>query len=785
MSRIGLGTGLRALLASQFALNTVGQNIANANTPGYSRQGIELGASRPQNLGRFFVGSGVEVLGVNRKIDELLERRILTQTAITGRLDQTTSTLSEIEALFADFEGYGLGSQMDDFFSSTAQLSANPQDPILQSGVVQSAVQMSARFQSLYTGLQDLGSEIGVQAKVLSGDANQLATEIARLNGEIAQAESAGVLANDLRDSRQLALKELSELVDVKATEDGQGMVRVQVAGNILVNGTTAQKLTVETNANNELALRISGSNGFVPIEGGRLGGLVDVREGTIPGLGSELNALARELIISINAKHSVGVPASGSFQNLTSSYQAKDVDGDGQAGDELLRDSLPFAVTDGNLVVNISNRDTGAIERYEIEIDAERTTVDQFAAALSKVPRLNAELDPFGRLQIVADAGFGFDFSKRLDPNPDPDGTFGGGGASLGTPEAGPFNLADGDTLEIEVPAGGGGTTTVQVEFDLSSFVDITEATADEVAAAISSSPDVIAAGLRAVVQDGHVFLQTEDTGASAQFTVQAGSAITALGWDDNAGIPVTGSADAVDIVVSGVYELSKNNTFSFVPRNDGVIGTTPDLIVDVFDAEGEIVTSLQVGAGYQPGTKLTVVEGVEVTLGLGSLSASNNDRVAFDVVADSDESDVLVAFGINSFLTGTDASDIGVRTDLEFDASLLAGSATGAEGDNGVLLSIVQLESEHRSGLGGETIGGRYARTVGDFGFELASADSALSASGVLVDSLESRRAAVSGVNVDEELVDMVRFEQAYNAAARFIDVVSRLEQELLQII
>lgn len=785
MSRIGMTTGLRALLASQFALDTVGQNIANANTPGYNRQGIQLGASRPQSMGRFFVGGGVDVLGINRQVDNLLERRILGQTSISGRLEQSTSTMSEIEALFADFEGFGVGTLMDNFFSSAAQLSANPQDVILQGGVVQAATQMTSRFQTLHGELTDLGGEITLQAQNYAAEASQLAQEVARLNGEIAQAEAAGVSANDLRDSRQVALKELAKLGEITTTEDQQGLVRVQVAGNILVNGTNAQTLSIDHGANNELRLKVSGSSGFVPITGGKLGGLLDVGAGTIPGLTTNLDAIARELIVALNAEHSVGVPPSGSFQALTSGFQAQDVDGDGKAGDELLSAALPFDVASGGLVVNIVNRDTGAVDRHTIDIDAERTTVDQFAAALSAVPRLEAEIDPVGRIQIVADAGFGFDFSKRLDPNPDPDGAFGGAQASLGTGAAGPFELADGDTLEVSVPNGAGGNTVVQLEFDVSQFVDMSEATAEEVADAINGQPAASAAGLRATVADGHLFLQTEGEGPEAEFTISGGTVVDEFGWDDIAGQPVTGGPDAVEIEVTGLYGGSTNDKFSFVPRGDGVVGTTPGLTVDVFDDAGELVTSLQVGAGYQPGAKLTVVDGVEVSLGLGELSASHNDRTSVEVIADSDEAGLLVAFGINSFLTGTDASTIAVRADLELDPSRLAGSASGAEGDNGVLLAMVGVEGEHRAGLGGVSVGASYAAMQGDFGFQLATADTALAASGVLVDSLENRRAALSGVNVDEELVDMMRFEQAYQAAAQFIDVVSRLEQELLRIL
>jgi flagellar hook-associated protein 1 FlgK len=785
MSRISLSTGLRALLTAQFGLDTVGQNISNANTEGYSRQRVDLAAGLPQRRGRFLIGSGVEVAGIQRQVDALLERRILAQRSVTGRLEQESSTLSEMEALFADLEGFGLGTAMDDFFSDLTQLSTNPQDTILQTGLVQATLELTARFNALDGGLGDLGAAIVTQAEVLTGEIDQLAAEIARLNGEISSVESGQVVANDLRDRRQVKLQQLAQIVDISTAETERGEVRVQVAGNILVNGTSAQRMSVVVDADNRARIKLSSSSGFVPVQGGQLGGLINVREGSIPGLRSNLDRLARAMITQLNRVHSTGLPSSGPMTSLLSSNAAKDIDGDGKVEDELLSSAFPFPVVDGTLTINVEELASGEVQSHSVEIDAARMTIAQFLQAVEDVPNLSAELDAFGRVQIVADAGYGFDFSNRLDPNPDPQGVLGGGHASLGTPNAGPFTLADGDDLQLTVPNPLGGSTVVQVEFDATQFVDITEASAAEVAAVINANPDVTAAGLRAVVQGGYLFLQTEGTGAAATFEVSGGSAVAGLGLEDLEGIPQAGAADAVELQLSGSYSGAQNGRLSFVPRGDGQIGTTPGLTLDVFDENGELVTSLDVGAGYQPGTKLQVFDGLEVSLGLGHLSAQSNDRLEVELVADSDESDVLVATGLNALLTGTDAASIGVRVDIQNDPALLAGAGSHAEGDNQRLLDLIDLQGEPIAELGGYTFGAHYSNVVGEFGFELGTTNSALAASNVLTENLADRRAAVSGVNVDEEVVSMLRFEQAYNAAARFIDVVNQLQDELLQIL
>ena len=123
---LSLNTGLKALLNAQFVLDTIGHNIANANTPGYSRQRVQARASMPIGMAGMAIGSGVDTLGVERSVDELLGRRILGRAGVTGALYAQLGGLSELEALFSNSSGQGLGGLLDTFFSSISTLSAAP-----------------------------------------------------------------------------------------------------------------------------------------------------------------------------------------------------------------------------------------------------------------------------------------------------------------------------------------------------------------------------------------------------------------------------------------------------------------------------------------------------------------------------------------------------------------------------------------------------------------------------------------------------------------------------------
>jgi flagellar hook-associated protein 1 FlgK len=184
-------------------------------------------------------------------------------------------------------------------------------------------------------------------------------------------------------------------------------------------------------------------------------------------------------------------------------------------------------------------------------------------------------------------------------------------------------------------------------------------------------------------------------------------------------------------------------------------------------------------------PGTELELAQGITAAFGLGELSATQGDLFQLDAVTDSDTSDVLVALGLNSFFTGTGAADIALRSDLELDPARIATSLSGSSGDNQLLLKMLGLQNQKVGDLGGKTLGQYYGGLIGGFGFDMASTENALDANDALMNSLDQLQQSVSGVNLDEELVDMVKYEQAFQAASQFINVINELQGELLNLL
>jgi len=785
MASIGINTGLKALLSARYMLDTVGHNIANANTPGYSRQRVQLGSSLPIQLGSLLIGGGVDAGKIQRSVDELLGRRIQTQKSLLGALDTQSSGLASFEALFAEPGENGLGSLLDDFFASVSQLSTAPSDSILRTDVVQSTRGLAARFRDLSSALASASGDSTADISARVDEVNELAGEIVELNLRIGETESGGTPANDLRDRRDVALSRLSELVDARVVDGPNGSVRVLVAGNTLVGTARANRMTVAADPSGKPALQLSGATGFVPVESGEIGGLLRLGSELAPAYRGRLDQLAHDLILQANRVHSTGIPGTGSFHTLTGTARLEDFDRDGRVTDELLSNAgLPFEVTSGSLYVNVVDETSGAVEKHRLDISSSHTTVQDFVDALNGIPNLSAAVDSSGRLRIGADTGFGFDFSRRLDPAPDAAGTLGGAHASLGTGAAGPFALVDGDTLNLRVDSSGS-PVNLSLTFAAADFEEISAATAEEIAAVVNADPGLQAAGMSATAVDGRLFLQTQGEGEDASFTLTGGTSIGALGWNGVTDAAITGHSNGVDVRLAGAFTGAADQHVTFRPLGDGVVGTTDGLQVEVLDRDGNHVTTLDVGAGYVPGTALSVVDGIEAFFGLGELSATHGDLASFDAVVDADTSDVLVALGLNGLFTGSNASDIDVRADLEADPGQLALSLSGEAGDGVLLLDLLDLEKTDTAGLGGTTLGRFWGDLVGDLGFEASLANSAFSSGAAVLDSLEQRQASISGVNVDEELVDLVAFEQSFAAAAQYLSVVNSLGDEILNLL
>jgi flagellar hook-associated protein 1 FlgK len=302
-----LSIGRSALLAHQRALQVTGANVANVETPGYSRQRAVL-EPIPGTAGH-----GVVVSGVERIVDRFLAARHLLQTSVESGARAERDVLDRVQPFFPTDET-SIGSAIDEFFSSVSKLSARPEDLPSRNDLLARANAVAARFNRTAGGLAALQREADDRLRAEVAEADTAVARIAELNRAIAAAEVNGGSANELRDERDRALQGLGERFEVRGVERENGSVDVFLAssGAALVVGQDAARLAVQNGPSNGLdgaPLAVVGTIGaggaFLALPGtygARVGSLVNVRDTTLPDLADDLDTLATTLRDAVNA---------------------------------------------------------------------------------------------------------------------------------------------------------------------------------------------------------------------------------------------------------------------------------------------------------------------------------------------------------------------------------------------------------------------------------------------------------------------------------------------------
>ena len=404
--------GLTGLTAATTALEVIGNNIANASTEGYHRQRVELTTASGGSTGVGAFGAGVDVAGVTRLVNTLLEGEILRQKSSYAEINQELSVMTSVETTFGEFaEGSGLNATIDEFFSALEGLAAHPLESVYRSDVVSAAEVMCSEFQRLGGSIEDLQTQIVMEAETVGDSVNSLITQIAELNGQIQNAEVGGAHANNLRDQRDQLIAELGQYVSVDTQSRDYGVVDVSIAGLPVVTGTITLGIHVGVNDDGTLGVFAEDGQGrLLHTEGGELGALLTLKNELLAEVAGDLDTLAKAIIDAVNRHQVQGLGVDGSFTELT---------GWG-VGDGTLS-SLDTEVTDGAFYVRVTNTATGDVERYEIEVDVSGSppdTVESIAARINAVAGISASVIS-AQLHMVSDQGYTFDFLPAVLPEP------------------------------------------------------------------------------------------------------------------------------------------------------------------------------------------------------------------------------------------------------------------------------------------------------------------------------------------------------------------------------
>jgi flagellar hook-associated protein 1 len=316
-----LGIGTSGLLAFQRGLTVTGHNIANSATEGYSRQRVDLNTRPPQFAGNGYIGTGVEVGGVNRVLDQFVENQLRTATSSSAQYSLFHDYAKRVDSLLASPDS-GLAPGLQRFFAAVQDVATDPTSLPARQVMIAEGESLSDRFGSLYQQLEDQRTLVNGQIETTVDEINSLAQALADLNQTIvgATGRAGGAPPNDLLDQRDRLVRELAERVNVTTVPQDDGALNVFVGnGQSLVVGSTASELVAAPLGEDPMQVGIgyAGTGGTVSdisrfMTGGRLGAMLDLRSSVLDTAQNALGLSAVGLAQRFNELHMQGQDLQG-----------------------------------------------------------------------------------------------------------------------------------------------------------------------------------------------------------------------------------------------------------------------------------------------------------------------------------------------------------------------------------------------------------------------------------------------------------------------------------------
>ena len=314
-----INIGMSGLNASQAALATVGNNIANANAAGYSRQQIVQGSAGSQQVGGVFIGTGTTLADVRRVYNAYIDAQLQTTTSLNGDAQAYLDQIGAVDKLLSD-KNTGVSAALGSFFASLQTAAGAPGDMSARQLLLTNAQTLSNRFNAISSQLTQQNDGINSQLTTLASMVNQHTATIASLNQQITQASTSGSTPNNLLDARNEAVRSLNELVGVKVQEH-DGVYDISLGtGQTLVTGNTSNTLSAVPGKTDksQYSLQIDYPQSSLEVTsvvtGGKMGGLIRYRNDVLTPAINDLGRTALVVSDAFNKQLGQGLDANGEF---------------------------------------------------------------------------------------------------------------------------------------------------------------------------------------------------------------------------------------------------------------------------------------------------------------------------------------------------------------------------------------------------------------------------------------------------------------------------------------
>lgn len=382
-SFLGIEIAKKALFANQRAQQTVAHNVANANTPGFSRQRVIL-ESTYSAYGMGFnwqLGTGVKVSDVNRIRDEFTDGQYRSENSGLGQWDIQSDILKQIETVFNEPSDIGVSSVLNQFWKGLETLSKDARSQEARETVKERGITLANTINHAVTQLNDITSDVNYRISIKVDEINSIARQISKLNIQIQQAEVGGASAADLKDKRDLLLDDLSDLVQFESYEDENGVFTVNVGGAILVKGPDSATMEFDTSVKDG-KITWQEYNAEVRILKGELKGLTELRDDKLQKYMDQLDNFTQVFTDEFNAIHEKGYNLDGETGIKFFEYK----DGVLEVNPDIVKNPSKIAAAQEQEGLPSDNRIALELTDFRnkvISIDGRSCTIDDYYGAL------------------------------------------------------------------------------------------------------------------------------------------------------------------------------------------------------------------------------------------------------------------------------------------------------------------------------------------------------------------------------------------------------------------
>ena len=406
-----------SLRVNELGLQVTGNNIANANTPGYIRQELLQSTAIGVRVGDAIIGYGVRAVGVVQKLDNFVLQRLRETTSELAFNEQLSSANSQIETAIGELGENDISSLMSRFANAFSDVANQPGNNSFKTLVLERGKELAEGLQSLSNSAVNIQQKSVQDIRGAASEINRLSSQIAKLNTRIVEMEGGRLSGSDavgLRDERLRALDELATYVNLQAVEQANGSVTVLVGGDYLVADGLPREVTTfldRDDSGGRVEIRLADTDAPLQVTAGKLRGFYDARDGVAGDFIAKVDNLSREIIQTVNRIHSQGQGATG-LREVLSDYV---VDNEFAP---LEQSGLSAPIDNGTMTVSVRDARTGLTQTYDVIVRAQGlptdTTTVNLVSQFDAISGITATLTNDGRIRLKSDSeAIQFSFSN------------------------------------------------------------------------------------------------------------------------------------------------------------------------------------------------------------------------------------------------------------------------------------------------------------------------------------------------------------------------------------